>query len=67
MATMQLQDKAQTAPAAPAAPERKAPGKYIISSDSEDGDIFVSRPLAAGGRGSAQGPQKKVSPTLLPG
>jgi len=64
MATMQLQDKAQTAPAAP---ERKAPGKYIISSDSEDGDIFVSRPLAAGGRGSAQGPQKKVSPTVLPG
>ena len=62
MAAMQLQAKAQTAPAARGA-ERKAPGKYIISSDSEDGDIFVSRPLAPGGRGSAQGPQKKVNPT----
>jgi hypothetical protein len=60
MAALHLQAKA---PAAPAAAVRKAPGKYIISSESDDEDIFASHPPASGERGSTQGPQKKVSPT----
>ena len=60
MAALHLQ---ANAPAAPAAPVRKAPGKYIISSESDDEDIFTSHPPAFGERGSAQGPQKKVGST----
>jgi hypothetical protein len=59
MASLHLQAKA---PAAPAAPVRKAPGNYIISSESDDEDIFTSHPQASGERVPAKGPQKKVSP-----